>query len=278
MRIGAQQRRRPEIEVDAVHTRVQCAADVGRDAAHVGQQARAQAQAGQHARVIERARRSCRRGDLDVGDAKVVERQGNGPLIGRRKVRPGELLALAQGRLDDQHALAHPLWPSCPGRAGKIPSHRLPARCRRSNAQQKTPRPVRDEGLARGTTLMRRCFATAASAGTGCCPLRMSSDTPARDNGGLPAAPTGERAYVGAPVGAATQGPSSAHYPAPLPSTAALCCRWQRAYSSPPSLFNESDVLLTCFYSIQVYTIATGEDASFAPVLFFLGRERQRGG
>ena len=130
MRIGAQQRRRPEVEVDAVHARVQGAADVRRDAAHVGQQARAQAQAGQHARVIERAGRGCRRGDLDVGDAEVVERQGNSLLIGRCKVRPGELLALAQGRLDDQHALAHPLWPSCPGHPAtyrlwpKVPIHK----------------------------------------------------------------------------------------------------------------------------------------------------------
>src|SRR5439155_27292170 len=100
----------------------------------------------------------------------------------------------------------------------------------------KTPRPPRDEGLARGTTLIRRCLATPASAGTGRRPLRTLSDTLARGNGGLPAAPTG----VFAPVGAATQGPSSAHFRAPLPSTTALCCRLQRAYSSPLSLFNHS--------------------------------------
>src|SRR5213078_62869 len=74
-------------------------------AADVREHLRLQREGGDGAAVLERLWRSDRRGQLDVLDPELVEELGHRDLLGGREVRVRELLALAEGRVDDRKTL-----------------------------------------------------------------------------------------------------------------------------------------------------------------------------
>jgi hypothetical protein len=97
----AQDAARREEEPDAADTGVERRADVVDDAAGVGDDLRAEPELHDGRGVALRLRRGGGRGHLDVLDTEGVECAGDLELVLGAEVGPGELLALAQGRVDE---------------------------------------------------------------------------------------------------------------------------------------------------------------------------------
>src|SRR6266511_3824648 len=120
---------RREEEPDAAHAGVERRADVVEHAARVGDDARAEPELHDLSGVPLRLRRGGRGGHLDVLDAEGVERPRDLELVLGAEVGPGELLALAQRRVDElPGGLGHRA--SSRARAGR----RSPAACPSSRA------------------------------------------------------------------------------------------------------------------------------------------------
>ena len=115
----AQERGRPEEDVDPVDARLDGHPRVVHVAADVREHLRLQRERGDGAAVLERLWRSDRRGQLDVLDPELVEELGHRDLLGGREVRVRELLALAEGRVDDRKTLDRHGYP--PTHAGRPP-------------------------------------------------------------------------------------------------------------------------------------------------------------
>src|SRR6267143_1484720 len=101
----AQDRGRAEEDVDAVDAGLHGDARVVHVAADVRQHLRAERQGGDRPAVLEGLRGRHRGGQLDVFDPERVEQPRDGDLVRRCEMRVGELLPLAESRVDDREAL-----------------------------------------------------------------------------------------------------------------------------------------------------------------------------
>ena len=100
-----QVRRGAEQNVDARDTGLHRDARVVHVTAHVREHLRSEPQAGDDLQVLAGLRGRDGRRELDVLDAEFVEHLGDLYLLGGREMRVGELLALAERRVDDREAL-----------------------------------------------------------------------------------------------------------------------------------------------------------------------------
>ena len=95
----------PVEDVDAVHARVDGGLHIAHRAADMREDHRPARHRAEQLRVREGARRGGGVGDLDGIDAEAVERAGDRLFLRRGEVRAGELLALAERRIDDRDVL-----------------------------------------------------------------------------------------------------------------------------------------------------------------------------
>jgi len=109
----AEERRRPEEDVDPGHAGLDGDAGVIHMTPHVRKYLCMEAQRRDHPQVFAGLRGRDRRGQLDVLDPEFVQELRDGDLVGRREVGVRELLALAERGVDDRESLdRHAVPPS----------------------------------------------------------------------------------------------------------------------------------------------------------------------